>query len=139
MASTPLDHRREVSQPREQEATPQSSEVAPDVATPAPAVRACRRCGLATKNHPGRCGVQHCTVPLPEGLRDTSAQNLSLALSPPAREGREEDDSDVMDTSLVCVHSHRKDEMCNFPCTGCKGRMYYWCTFCKVSRGYQLP
>ena len=73
---------------------------AAEVATPPPA-KFCRRCGLATRNHPGRCGVQHCTVPLPGGLRDTFSQENSLALSPTAREDREEDDNDVMDTSIA--------------------------------------
>ena len=58
---------------------------AAEVATPPPA-RFCRRCGLATRNHPGRCRVQHCTVPLPRGLRDTFSQENSLALRSPARE-----------------------------------------------------
>ena len=108
---------------------------AAEVATPPPA-RFYRRCGLATRNHPGRCGVQHCTVPLPGGLRDTFSHENSLALSSPARKDRKEEDSDVMDTSIVCVHSHRKDDLCGFPCTGCKGYLYHWCTHCKVSRGY---
>ena len=46
--------------------------------------------------------MQHWTVPLPEGLQDTSWQENSLTLSPPAGEGREEDDCDVMDATLVC-------------------------------------
>ena len=68
---------------------------------------------------------------------DSSSQENSLTLSPPAREGREEDDSDVMGTSLVCVHSHRKDDLCGFPCIDCKGYLYNWCTPCKVTKGYQ--
>ena len=135
LASTPLDCRREDSQ---------SSDVTHVVATPAPAgARACRRCGLSTKNHPGRCGLQHCTVPLPEGLRDTSDQEHSLALSPPAREGRmcdsEQLESSALDTSVVCEHYHGQ-EPCRLPsqpCWGCTGRVYYWCTHCKVLRGYQ--
>ena len=88
-----------------------SSHVTPQVATPPPAGRVCRRCGLVTKNHPWRCGEQHCTLHLPESFWDTSGQ----ARSPPARE-----------VKYSCVFWHCKDEVCVFPCTGCKGRLYYW-------------
>ena len=38
----------------------------------------------------------------------------------------------------MCVHTHGRgyEYECGLPSKGCTGQLYYWCTPCKVNRGY---